>query len=77
MHERMINEKYIAKTRPTKKDIQRHTDDLLYNLKRLKDLYPDLRIDWDMLRLACIYHDLGKMNSKFQRRMRGERKKRV
>ncbi|HHU16685.1 MAG TPA: CRISPR-associated helicase Cas3' [Clostridiales bacterium] len=70
----MINEKYIAKTRPTKKDIQRHTDDLLYNLKRLKDLYPDLRIDWDMLRLACIYHDLGKMNSKFQRRMRGERK---
>jgi CRISPR-associated endonuclease/helicase Cas3 len=74
MYTRTMNEKYIAKTTPIKKDIQWHTDDLLYNLRCFKDLYPNLEIDWDMLRLACIYHDLGKMNSSFQNRMQGRGK---
>lgn len=72
MSKRIVNEKYLAKTRPTRKDIQWHTDDLLYNLYRLKRLYTNLDIDWDMLRLACIYHDLGKMNNSFQKFINGE-----
>jgi CRISPR-associated endonuclease/helicase Cas3 len=59
-----IDERFIAKTKPERKDIQTHIEDLLRNLKILKELYPNLNIDWDMLCFACIYHDLGKMNCK-------------
>ncbi len=67
-----MDEKFIAKTRPYRKDIQEHTDDLLWNLELLKELYPNLETDWDMLRLACIYHDLGKMNARFQAAVHGK-----
>lgn len=70
-----IDEGFIAKTVPTRKDIQGHTDDLLRNLKLIKELYPDLKVDWDLLRLACIYHDLGKINDKFQAAIHGKSKK--
>lgn len=66
MKERVIDEHYIAKTGPERKDIQWHTDDLLDNLNLLKILYPNLQVDWNLLRLACTYHDLGKMNGSFQ-----------
>ncbi|MBP2027281.1 CRISPR-associated endonuclease/helicase Cas3 [Acetoanaerobium pronyense] len=46
--------------------IQEHTDRLLYNLQILKDLYPNININWDLLEISCIYHDLGKINEKFQ-----------
>lgn len=67
-----IDERFIAKTRPNRKDIQEHTNDLLRNLDLLKELYPHLAIDWYMLRLACIYHDLGKMNGRFQEVVHGK-----
>lgn len=69
-----IDERFIAKTKPERKDIQTHIEDLLRNLKILKELYPNLNIDWDMLCFACIYHDLGKMNLKFQLVVHGEGK---
>lgn len=72
MDNRNIDEKFIAKTRPRRKDIQWHTDDLLDNLDILKEMYPNLSIDWELLRLACIYHDMGKMNFRFQSRVHGK-----
>lgn len=71
MNKRFVDERFIAKTTPIRKDIQWHTDDLLDNLKLLKELYPNLKTDWELLRLACIYHDLGKMNARFQKRVHG------
>lgn len=60
------DDRFVAKTWPYRKSIQEHTDDLLHNLEILKQSYPNLNTDWDMLQLACIYHDLGKMNTEFQ-----------
>lgn len=72
MDSRTLDEKFIAKTRPRRKDIQWHTDDLLVNLDILKKMYPNLKTDWELLRLACIYHDMGKMNFRFQNRVHGK-----
>lgn len=72
MDKRAVDENFIAKTRPQRKDIQWHTDDLLNNLCILKEMYPNLSTDWELLRLACIYHDMGKMNFRFQSRVHGK-----
>ncbi|MGF7057694.1 CRISPR-associated helicase Cas3' [Brassicibacter mesophilus] len=56
---------YLAKSHPIE-TIQQHTDKLLKNYEKLKYIYPNLDIDWDILYRACVYHDLGKMNLKFQ-----------
>lgn len=56
---------YLAKSNP-RETIQEHTENLIKNYEILKNTYPDLVIDWDMLYLACLYHDLGKINLKFQ-----------
>lgn len=65
---------YLAKSNP-KETIQSHTDNLLKNLKILKNIYSSVDIDWKLLEYACIYHDLGKMNEKFQYKL--EYKKRI
>ena len=57
--------KYLAKSNPVE-TIEEHTNQLLMNLDILKTTYPNINVDWDMLETACIYHDLGKMNLKFQ-----------
>ncbi|WFA10093.1 CRISPR-associated helicase Cas3' [Tissierella sp. Yu-01] len=59
---------FYAKSDP-KETIQQHTDNLLKNYELLKSTYPNLEIDWDMLYLACLYHDLGKINTRFQQRL--------
>lgn len=66
-----MDECALAKSNP-KEDIQTHTDKLLENLALLRKIYPNLfvDIDWDILYWACVYHDLGKLNSKFQERIR-------
>ncbi|MCR1900183.1 CRISPR-associated helicase Cas3' [Irregularibacter muris] len=56
---------YLAKSNP-QETIQEHTDNLIKNYDIIQSLYPNLEINWDMLYLACLYHDLGKMNKKFQ-----------
>ncbi|MGQ5708739.1 CRISPR-associated endonuclease Cas3'' [Lactobacillus sp. PSON] len=49
-----------------------HTNNLLSQLKILKNTYPEIltRSDWELLQLACAYHDLGKINDKFQEKIR-------
>lgn len=64
---------YIAKTYPHVETIQQHTDRLMANYNLLKSLYPNLQVDWDILKVACLYHDLGKVNKKFQKKIRGEK----
>ena len=60
---------FLAKSNP-KETIIEHTDKLLKSLEILKEIYPDIKnINWEVLRIACIYHDLGKMNTKFQNKI--------
>ncbi|MFZ3170619.1 MAG: CRISPR-associated helicase Cas3' [Carboxydocellales bacterium] len=64
-----MDERALAKSNP-KEDIQSHSDELLMNLDLLRKLFPNMSVDWDLLRWACIYHDLGKLNYKFQERIK-------
>lgn len=65
---------YIAKTSPKVESIGEHTDNLIKNYNLLKDLYEDkIDIDWQVLLLACLYHDLGKTYKGFQEMVRGEK----
>lgn len=50
--------------------IVHHTQQLLINYDRLKNIYPEIPVNWDLLRLICQYHDLGKMNHLFQKKIR-------
>ncbi|BDU50908.1 CRISPR-associated helicase Cas3' [Haliovirga abyssi] len=56
---------YLAKSNP-RETIQEHTDNLLRNFEIIKSVYSDLDINWNALKISCIYHDLGKINRKFQ-----------
>jgi CRISPR-associated endonuclease/helicase Cas3 len=59
---------FYAKSNP-KETIQKHTDNLLNNYEIIKKIYPKLNVNLDLLKLACIYHDLGKINEKFQNKI--------
>lgn len=64
----MVN-KALAKTK-NEETIIDHTEELLKNYNILKDIYPDIKnLNWEILKLACIYHDLGKLNTKFQNKL--------
>ena len=66
---------YLAKSNP-RETIQEHTDNLLKQLEILEKIYPDLFTNWDIfyiLKKACVYHDLGKMGTKFQKIISGKR----
>lgn len=64
---------YLAKSNP-KENIQEHTDNLLKNLELIKSFYPNLAINWHLLEVASLYHDLGKMNLKFQSKIEGRKR---
>lgn len=57
-------EKYLAKPEET---LYEHTKELLERLENLP-VYLDER-DMKIMRLACIYHDIGKKNPLFQKRI--------
>lgn len=60
---------FLAKTNP-KETIIEHTEKLNEQYNKLKKLYPSIQyLNWDILKLACLYHDLGKMNTKFQMKL--------
>jgi CRISPR-associated endonuclease/helicase Cas3 len=61
---------YLAKSKP-RQTIQEHTDDAMYQYSMLKEKYPDIitESEWDILKIAVLYHDLGKMNTKFQNKI--------
>ena len=64
-----MDENALAKSDP-REDIQAHTNTLLDNLALLQRLYPQLNVDWKLLEWACIYHDIGKLYSKFQSKIK-------
>lgn len=60
---------FLAKSNPRETIIE-HTENLLKSYEILKETYPNLQnVNWDLLKLACIYHDAGKMNTKFQNKI--------
>ncbi|NFS29242.1 CRISPR-associated helicase Cas3' [Clostridium botulinum] len=60
---------FLAKSNP-RESIVEHTEKLIEAYETLKKIYPDIKnMNWDLLKLACIYHDLGKMNTKFQNKI--------
>ena len=52
-----------------------HTKKLIQNFEKLIELYPNIKVDKRLLLLACIYHDLGKINAKFQYKVSNEKRK--
>lgn len=61
---------FWAKSYPQKETIKQHTEGLLSEYDTLKKLYPEIKyLNWEILKIACTYHDLGKMNTKFQNRL--------
>ncbi|WDV44540.1 CRISPR-associated helicase Cas3' [Clostridiaceae bacterium M8S5] len=63
---------YSAKPNKT---IREHTDDLLKNLSILWDLrYITDKHLYDLIKLACEYHDYGKANREFQYRIKNKTK---
>ena len=66
---------YLAKSNP-RETIQEHTDNLLKQLEILEEIYPSLFTNWDVfyiLKKACVFHDLGKKGTKFQKIISGKR----
>ncbi|EDS77863.1 crispr-associated helicase Cas3 domain protein [Clostridium botulinum C str. Eklund] len=64
-----MNNPFLAKTKDRESIIE-HTEKLHKNFIKLKNTYPYmLNLNWDLLELACLYHDLGKMNTKFQNKL--------
>lgn len=61
-----------AKNSSTAETIMEHTLRLLNEYKLLKSLYPTMltETEWEILRDACYYHDIGKANTKFQNKIR-------
>lgn len=59
---------YLAKS--AGETIIQHTENLLKNYDLLKKYYPEIPVNWSLLRLICKYHDLGKMNELFQQKIR-------
>ena len=73
---------YYAKSYPTE-SIKQHTDNLLENLEVLKKTYgkeiednirKNLKISeerfWILLKIICTYHDIGKIYTPFQNKIR-------
>ena len=67
-------DRYLAKSNP-EETIQEHTDKLVENYKEFKGIYPEVNINWDILYKAVIFHDLGKINEKFQRKIKSNIRK--
>ena len=62
---------FLAKS--TGETIIEHTENLIENFILLMKLYPNIKVNKKLLLLACIYHDLGKINKKFQGKLFGKR----
>lgn len=66
--------KFLAKSKDKaghEETIVEHTNELLNQLAYLKTLYPQALSSegWELLEVACVDHDLGKMNLKFQEKL--------
>ena len=65
-----MENKYVAKTE-NEKTIYEHTKDLLRQYEIIKKQYPNIlqEKEWELLKDAILYHDLGKINTKFQNKL--------
>ncbi|MDO4766016.1 MAG: CRISPR-associated helicase Cas3' [Eubacteriales bacterium] len=72
-----MENRFWAKSNPPE-TIMEHTENLLREYHRFSEMYPTFVKKnsgvWKLLRLACVYHDWGKANSKFQNRMQTGKK---
>lgn len=61
----------LAKTLPNVQSIEQHTNEALKHFEELKRRLPNILTehDFELLRLAVLYHDLGKANEKFQNKL--------
>lgn len=61
-----------AKGNSAVETIMEHTLQLISEYERLKSLYPNIlsEKEWEILKDACYYHDVGKANTKFQNKIR-------
>ncbi|GCF92691.1 CRISPR-associated helicase/endonuclease Cas3 [Enterococcus florum] len=66
-------DEFLAKS--SGETIVEHTNNLLKNFDILQKCYPEIPVNWDLLRLICQYHDLGKMNHLFQKKIRSGKMK--
>lgn len=68
----------LAKSNP-EKTIKEHTQDLLNQLEILKTIYPSIleKEEWELLDYAAKYHDIGKINTKFQNKLYQKLKKKL
>lgn len=65
---------YMAKNNP-KKSLEEHTNDLLSSLEIMNDLgYIRDQEIYNLVKKACYYHDFGKVNDEFQKRVKSEKK---
>ncbi|MCI6188847.1 MAG: CRISPR-associated helicase Cas3' [Clostridium sp.] len=65
---------YMAKNNP-KKTLEEHTNDLLSSLEIMNDLgYIRNKDIYKLAKKACYYHDFGKVNDEFQKRVKSEKK---
>lgn len=66
---------FLAKSHP-RETLRQHTDKVLQKLERIFTLYGDHFTvnEKDLLRIACEYHDYGKIEQVFQLAVRGERR---
>jgi len=65
-------DKYFAKT-AFEETIASHTANLIKQLNLLKSLYENKvseYLDWEILRIVCLYHDIGKADINFQNYLR-------
>lgn len=64
----MKEEKIMFLAKSNGESLIQHTNNLLARCQNLQCLYPNALSDkdWQLLTLACAYHDLGKINDKFQ-----------
>ena len=61
--------KFLAKTNP-EETIEQHTENLIKEYERLITYYPNIRfLNKELLKIACVHHDLGKINVKFQNKL--------
>ncbi|HEM56224.1 MAG TPA: CRISPR-associated helicase Cas3' [Thermodesulfobium narugense] len=75
-HFQVYAKAYIKPSCVILETLEEHIENLLNELERLKTIYGDkiskLGISdniWDALEIACLFHDLGKISSHFQRQL--------
>lgn len=62
----------LSKKAKPNKTIREHTDDLLNSLEKLNRLNYLKKEIYNLMRISCEYHDYGKINNEFQKRVSSE-----